>query len=44
MTRSMGFAHYRRYFNFTDTVYKENPFGEVMDTFIDKDTIKKIRS
>lgn len=37
----VGFAHYRRYFNFTDTVYKENPFGEVMDTFIDKDTIKK---
>lgn len=36
----VGFAHYRRYFNFTDTIYKENPFGEVMDTFIDSQTAR----
>ena len=39
--RYVGFGHYRRYFNFTDTVYPENPFGEVMDDFIDEDAIKK---
>lgn len=37
----VGFAHYRRYFNFTDTIYPENPFGEVMDDFIDADAIQK---
>ena len=39
--RYVGFGHYRRYFNFTDTVYPENVFGEVMDDFIDEDAIKK---
>lgn len=32
-----GFCHYRRYFNFSSTVYEENDFGEVMDDFIDKE-------
>jgi len=39
--RYVGFGHYRRYFNFTDTVYPENVFGEVMDDFIDEDAINK---
>ncbi len=37
----VGFCHYRRYFNFSDTTYGENPFGEVMDDFIDDDAIRK---
>lgn len=31
----VGFCHYRRYFNFSDTVYKENPWGEIIDGAID---------
>ena len=36
-----GLCHYRRYFNFSDTFFKENQFGEVIDFFIDKKTQKK---
>lgn len=35
----IGFCHYRRYFNFSPDVYEENPYGEVMDDFIDDDAI-----
>lgn len=31
----VGFCHYRRYFNFTDTIYEQNPYGEIMDDYID---------
>lgn len=27
-----GFCHYRRYFDFSETRHKENPYGEIMDT------------
>lgn len=37
----VGFCHYRRYFNFSSNVYEENPYGEVMDDFIDDDAIKR---
>lgn len=37
----VGFCHYRRYFNFSNTTYEENPFGEVIDDYIDADAIKK---
>lgn len=30
-----GFCHYRRYFDFTETEHEENPFGEIMDDYID---------
>jgi lipopolysaccharide biosynthesis glycosyltransferase/glycosyltransferase involved in cell wall biosynthesis len=30
-----GFCHYRRYFDFSDTVHEENPYGEIMDDYID---------
>ena len=36
-----GFCHYRRYFDFSDTPHKENPYGEVMDDYIDIATAKK---
>lgn len=36
-----GFCHYRRYFDFSDTPHKENPYGEVMDDYIDTATAKK---
>lgn len=32
----IGFCHYRRYFNFSDKHYKENPYGEIMDGRIDE--------
>ena len=35
-----GFCHYRRYFDFSDTQHKENPYGEIMDDYIDTDAIK----
>ena len=31
----IGFCHYRRYFDFSDTAHKENAYGEVMDDYID---------
>lgn len=37
----VGFCHYRRYFNFTDTFYEENAYGEVMDGEIDEAAAKK---
>jgi len=30
-----GFCHYRRYFDFSETVHEENAFGEIMDDYID---------
>lgn len=36
-----GFCHYRRYFNFSDTEYEENPYGEIMDDYIDAAAVKK---
>ena len=36
-----GFCHYRRYFNFSTTDYKENPYGEVMDDYIDQAAVRK---
>ena len=36
-----GFCHYRRYFDFSDTPHKENPYGEIMDRYIDAATAKK---
>ncbi|WP_028264005.1 DUF4422 domain-containing protein [Atopobium fossor] len=41
MADYMGFCHYRRYFNFSEIEYEENPYGEVMDSFIDAKTIAK---
>ncbi len=37
----VGFCHYRRYFNFSDTFYDENEYGEVMDDFIDADACQR---
>ena len=37
----VGFCHYRRYFNFSDETYPENPFGEVMDDFIDAEAVER---
>jgi lipopolysaccharide biosynthesis glycosyltransferase len=31
----IGFCHYRRYFNFSVNKYKENPYGEIIDGYID---------
>lgn len=36
-----GFCHYRRYFNFSEQTYPENPYGEVMDDFIDEANLRK---
>ena len=36
-----GFCHYRRYFDFSDTEHEENPYGEVMDDYIDAQAIKE---
>ena len=37
----VGFCHYRRYFNFSDTRYEENGWGEVMAGAIDEAAQKK---
>ena len=37
----VGFCHYRRYFDFSDTRHEENPFGEVMDGRICAQTQEK---
>ena len=37
----VGFCHYRRYFNLSGTTYEENPYGEVMDDYIDGDAIRR---
>lgn len=34
-----GFCHYRRYFDFTNTPHQENDYGEIMDSFIDAQSI-----
>ncbi len=36
-----GFCHYRRYFNFSKKEFKENKFGEVIDSRINDETQKK---
>ncbi|MBO9107041.1 MAG: DUF4422 domain-containing protein, partial [Escherichia coli] len=36
-----GFCHYRRYFDFSDTPHEENPYGEIMDDYIDAAAAKK---
>ena len=36
-----GFCHYRRYFNFSSTRYKENPWGEIIEPTIDAASQKK---
>ena len=36
-----GFCHYRRYFDFSDTEHEENPYGEVMDDYIDAQAVKE---
>lgn len=36
----VGFCHYRRYFNFSQVRYEENPYFEVMDDYIDDDAVK----
>ena len=36
-----GFCHYRRYFDFSDTPHKENPYGEIMDDYIDARAAKE---
>ncbi len=36
-----GFCHYRRYFDFSETVHEENPYGEIMDAYINPATAKK---
>lgn len=33
--RYYGFCHYRRYFDFSAEEHEENPYGEVMDGYID---------
>lgn len=37
----VGFCHYRRYFNFSDTRYEENGWGEVMAGAIDEGAQKR---
>ena len=36
-----GFCHYRRYFDFSETVHEENAFGEIMDDYIDAKAAKE---
>ena len=36
-----GFCHYRRYFDFSDTPHKENPYGEIIDDYIDAKAAKE---
>ena len=38
-----GFCHYRRYFDFSPEHHDENPYGEIMDDFIDWDSQKRYR-
>lgn len=37
----VGFCHYRRYFNCSGVRYEENPFGEVIDDYIDDDAVRR---
>lgn len=36
-----GFCHYRRYFDFSETTHEENPYGEIMDDYINPANAKK---
>lgn len=36
-----GFCHYRRYFNFSNTDYKEDSYGNVIEPYIDDHMIEK---
>lgn len=36
-----GFCHYRRYFDFSPIEHEENPYGEIMDDYIDDAAAKK---
>lgn len=36
-----GFCHYRRYFDFSETVHEEKAFGEIMDDYIDAKAAKE---
>lgn len=37
----IGFCHYRRYFNFSGHLYRQNLYGEIVDKSIDKESQKK---
>ena len=37
----IGFCHYRRYFDFTDTPHEQNAYGEIMDDRICAETQKR---
>ncbi|GGI14191.1 hypothetical protein GCM10007377_09700 [Galliscardovia ingluviei] len=36
-----GFCHYRRYFDFSGVRHQENDYGEILDTYITDETIKR---
>ena len=36
-----GFCHYRRYFNFSDRMFKEDSYGNIIEGYIDNRTIRK---
>ena len=36
-----GFCHYRRYFNFSDKQYAEDPYGNILETYITDASMKK---
>lgn len=38
-----GFCHYRRYFDFNEEPHAENPYGEIMDGFINAQTAWEYR-
>ena len=36
-----GFCHYRRYFSFSNTHYREDPYGNVIELYLDEHAIDK---
>jgi lipopolysaccharide biosynthesis glycosyltransferase len=36
-----GFCHYRRYFNFSETQYPEDKYGNIIENYIDQNAINK---
>ena len=38
-----GFCHYRRYFNFSEKQYKEDPYGNIICSYLDKRAVKKYK-
>lgn len=36
-----GFCHYRRYFNFSETEYGEDPYGNIIESYITDKSLKK---